>query len=299
MTYTLAAYLMWSVFPGFFPLLLPAGPVEILSHRIVWTCVFMFLIVWWSGGLRELRALPLKSWGWLAAASVAVSVNWGTYVAAVNAGHVGDAALGYFINPLVSVALGVVFLKERLRRNQLIAVLIAAVAVLWLTFMTGQPPIIALALAFSFGIYGLIKKQVQVSAAGSVAVEALLMAPLALGYIIYIEANGTGTFFTEGPLHIVLLMTAGIVTGLPLLCFSKGAKVLPLATIGMLQYITPIMQLLWAVYITHEHFSAARWIGFGIIAVAVIIYIADLVITHRKELRARRRATVTETVTEF
>ena len=287
MIYTLAAYFMWSVFPGFFPLLLPAGPVEILAHRIIWTAVFMLIIVWLSSGLKELRGLSLKSWGWLAAASIAISVNWGTYVLAVNSNHVADAALGYFINPLVSVALAVIFLKERLRRNQLIAVAVAAVAVIWLAFMTGQVPLLALSLAFSFGIYGLIKKQVNVSAAASVAAEAVVMSPLALVYIIVIESQGTGTFFAQGPGHAALLMAAGIVTGLPLLCFSAGAKLLPLATVGMLQYITPIMQLLWAVYITKESFSAERWMGFAILAVAVIIYVADLLMAHRREVRRR------------
>ncbi|OFS22697.1 EamA family transporter RarD [Corynebacterium sp. HMSC04H06] len=286
MLYTLAAYLMWGFFPAFFPLLLPADPLEILAHRVVWTAVLVGAYLLATGGWRELQAFSLRTWGWMAACGVAITINWGVYVVAINTNHVADAALGYFINPLVAVCLGIIFLKEQLRRGQLAAVIIAAVAVLWLTFMTGQTPYISLALALSFGIYGLLKKKISISSTGSVAAETLVMVPLALGYLIYLEAGGQGTFFNQGPLHPLLLISAGLVTALPLLCFAQGAKHLPLATIGMLQYITPTMQMLWALFVTQEHMPPERWVGFIIIWVAVAVYLIDL-LRHRPR-RARR-----------
>lgn len=287
MIYTIAAYLMWGFFPAFFPLLLPASPLEILAHRIVWTAVLVTGFLFLTGGWRELRAFSARTWGWMLACGVAITVNWGTYVIAINSGHVADAALGYFINPLVSVALGTIFLKETLNKAQAASVGVAFIAVIWLTFMTGQAPYISLALAFSFGIYGLMKKRIHVSSTGSVAAETIAMLPVAIGYLVWLTFQGQSTFASEGPSHIVLLIASGLITALPLLCFAKGAKQLPLATVGMLQYMTPIMQMLWALFVNHEHMSTARWIGFGIIWVAVIIYLADLVRTRRA---SRRRA---------
>ncbi len=276
MMYTVAAYLMWGFFPASFPLLLPASPLEILAHRIVWTAVIVtgWLLV--SGGWRELTRIDRRTWGLLAAAGAFIAVNWGTYVVAINSNHVADAALGYFINPLVSVALGIVFLKERLRPWQAAAVGVAILAVAYLTFFSGQAPYISLLLAASFGVYGLIKKRVQVSSTVSVAAESLVMSPLAVGYLVFLHSSGEGTFGHHGAGHAGLLIASGLITALPLLCFAQGAKSLPLATIGMLQYMTPCMQMLWAVFITQEHFSVHRWIGFGIIFVAVAIYLADL-----------------------
>ncbi|MDO5031411.1 EamA family transporter RarD [Corynebacterium sp.] len=288
MLYTIAAYLMWGFFPAFFPMLLPASPFEILAHRVVWTAVIVTGLLLLTGGWRELKAMSLRTWGWMLACGVAITINWGTYVIAVNTGHVADAALGYFINPLVSVALGIIFLKETLTRAQSISVGIAVLAVLWLTFMTGQAPYYSLALALSFGIYGLMKKRITVSSMGSVAAETLVMLPIALIYLFYLSSQGESTFLSEGPSHTVLLIISGLVTALPLLCFAQGAKHLPLATVGMLQYMTPVMQMLWAVFVTHEHMSTERWIGFGIIWVAVIIYLADLVRMGRAARRAKR-----------
>ncbi|MDU3175855.1 MAG: EamA family transporter RarD, partial [Corynebacterium striatum] len=179
MIYTIAAYLMWGFFPAFFPLLLPASPLEILAHRIVWTAMLVTGFLFFTGGWRELRAFSARTWGWMLACGVAITANWGTYVIAINSGHVADAALGYFINPLVSVALGIIFLKETLNKAQAASVGVAFIAVIWLTFMTGQAPYISLALAFSFGIYGLMKKRIHVSSTGSVAAETIAMLPVA------------------------------------------------------------------------------------------------------------------------
>ena len=285
MPFAIGAYLLWGVFPAFFPLLLPATPLEILAHRIIWTAVLIIIYLVITGTWRELIQLSRRTWIWLGAASVAITVNWGTYVVAVNSGHVADAALGYFINPLVSVALGVLVLKEQLRKLQISAVGVAAIAVLWLTLMTGEGPWISLLLAGSFGIYGLLKKQVQVSSAGSVAAETLVMSPVALIYLGYLSANGESTFLSEGPSHAALLVVSGLVTALPLILFAQGAKLLPLSTVGMLQYMTPTMQLLWAVFITQEHMSTQRWIGFIIIWFAVALYMVDLVRMRKKSRR--------------
>lgn len=289
MIYVFAAYLMWGFFPAFFPLLLPATPLEILAHRIVWTAVLVGALLFYTGAWREIKGFDRRTWAWLAAASVAISANWGIYVVTVNSNHVGEAALGYFINPLVAVALGIAFLGEKLRKVQVLAVAVAAVAVIWLTVATGTVPYMALGLAFSFGIYGLLKKQVRVSAAVSVAVEAAIVSPLALGYIIYLTAQGTSTFHTEGPVHVMLLVGCGVVTALPLLCFSRGAKSVPLSTVGMMQYMTPTMQMLWALFVNNEHFSTERWIGFIIIWIAVAIYLTDMAGQAAKTRRRRAR----------
>ncbi|RSZ62743.1 EamA family transporter RarD [Corynebacterium hylobatis] len=286
MVYGLLAYLLWGLFPAFFPLLLPAGPVEILAHRVVWTAVIMTVVLTFLGGWRELRQASGRTWLQLIAAGVLISSNWGIYILAVNTNHVADAALGYFINPLLSVVLAVVFLRERLNRLQLVSVSIAAVGVIQLTFLSGQAPVMALAMAITFGLYGLVKKQVQVSATASLTAETLVIAPLGLVFIIWLESTGQGTFVSEGPLHSTLLVVSGLITMIPLLLFGMAAKRLPLSTIGMIQYMTPTMQMLWALFITQEHLSPARWAGFIIIWVAVAVYLFDLT---RRARRARKR----------
>lgn len=283
MIFGLLAYLLWGLFPAFFPLLLPAGPVEILAHRILWTAVIMSGVLTVVRGWGELRRASGRSWALILAAGVLISSNWGIYVLAVNTNHVADAALGYFINPLIAVLLGVVFLRERLTRLQVIAVVIAAVGVLQLTFLSGQAPLMALGMAVSFGLYGLVKKQVSVSPTASLAAETLVMAPLAVVYLLWI---GGGTFRTEGPSHTALLVLSGLVTTIPLLLFGMAAKRLPLSTVGMIQYMTPTMQMLWALFVTQEHLSPARWAGFIIIWIAVAVYVYDL--TRRSRSRTSR-----------
>jgi len=281
MVFGLLAYLLWGLFPAFFPLLLPAGPVEILAHRIVWTAVLMVLVLTALKGWGELRRASRRTWLLLVTAGVLISANWGIYVLAVNSGHVADAALGYFINPLLSVLLAVVFLGERLNRMQLVAVGIATLGVLQLTFLSGQAPVMALGMAITFGFYGLVKKRVQVSPRASLTAETLVIAPLGIVYLVWLESTGQGTFFSEGPVHTTLLVVSGLVTTAPLLLFGMAAKRLPLATIGMIQYLTPTMQMLWALFVTQEYLSPARWIGFIIIWVAVAIYLADIVRRRR------------------
>lgn len=282
------AYLLWGAFPLYFPLLQPAGPVEILAHRFVWTLVVMAVILLVMGKWRELRDASRRTWGIVAAAAFFIAVNWGVYVYAVNSGHIAEAALGYFINPLVSVLLGVIFLKERLSVLQKWSVGIAAIAVIVLTIGVGRPPIIALLLAFSFGFYGLMKKRVDLSATASLTAESAIMTPLAIAYLAFLGAQGTGTFTAHGPGHALLLVSAGFATAVPLLLFGIGAKRIPLSTIGLMQYITPMMQMSIAIFIAGEHLEPARWIGYVIIWVAVAVFVADIVLRHGRNRRRRR-----------
>lgn len=287
--YGISAYLLWGLFPAYFPLLRPAAPVEIIAHRILWTAVFMAIVLTVSKSWRELRGVSAATWAKVAAASLLITANWLLYVIAVNSGHVADAALGYFINPLVNVLLGVVFLAERLRRLQTISVLVAAVAVLLLTVVGGQPPIIGLGLALSFGLYGLVKKGISLPATASLAAETLVLAPVALGYILYLELAPAqaGTFLSEGPGHAALLICAGLVTAIPLLLFGTATKLIPLSTIGMLQYVTPTIQMIWAVFVMQEHLEPIRWVGFIIIWISVAIFLTD--IAHHHRLTHRRK----------
>ncbi|WP_394281083.1 EamA family transporter RarD [Corynebacterium sp.] len=287
MIYGLFAYLTWGLFPAFFPLLKPAGPVEILAHRVVWTAVLMVVVLTITRRWGELRQAGGRQWLLIALSGALITANWGIYVLAVNSGNVADAALGYFINPLFSVLLGVIFLKERLRKWQVFAVGIAALGVIWLLVFSAQPPIMALGMTVTFGLYGLAKKRVKISAQASLAGETLAMFPLAAGFLIWLEATGRGTAMSEGPVHALLLVTSGLVTAIPLLLYGAGAKHLNLTTLGMLQYITPTMQMLWALFVTQEHLSTSRWVGFIIIWVAVAIYLWDILRFGRQ----RRAAT--------
>ncbi|MFD5867657.1 EamA family transporter RarD [Corynebacterium sp. NPDC060344] len=282
------AYLLWGAFPLYFPLLQPAGPVEILAHRFVWTLVVMAVVLSIMRKWPELRTASRRTWGIVAAAALFIAVNWGVYVYAVNSGHIAEAALGYFINPLVSVLLGVIFLKERLTVLQKWSVAIAAVAVVVLTIGVGRPPVLALLLAFSFGFYGLMKKRVSLSATASLTAESAIMTPVAIAYLVYLGQQGTGTFTAHGPGHALLLVSAGFATALPLLLFGIGAKKIPLSTIGLMQYITPMMQMSIAIFIAGEHLEPARWIGYIIIWVAVAVFVTDILLRHGRNRRRKR-----------
>lgn len=290
MAYAVLAYVFWGFFAAFFPLLRPATPLEILSHRILWTAVIMVIVLYATGTLRELRSATRRTWLTIFMAATVIAINWLTYVVAVNGGNVAEAALGYFINPLVNVVMGMVFLGERLRPLQKLSVGIAASAVALLTFAGGQPPILGLILAFSFASYGLIKKRVTMSATASLTAETLVLLPIAAGFLGWLELRGDASFTEHGWPHAALLISCGIVTAIPLLCFGKGAKLVPLSTLGMLQYMTPTVQMLWAVFIVHEHLTPIRWGGFVIIWISVSIYLIDLVL-HRTGSRARRAKT--------
>jgi chloramphenicol-sensitive protein RarD len=283
------AYTLWGLFPAFWPLLAPAGPIEVLAHRIAWTVVLMAVVLSLANGWTELRRLNLRGWGMVSAAAVLIAGNWGIYIYAVLSGQVVEAALGYFMSPLVSVMLGVVVLRERLRPAQWSAAGLAAVAVTVIAVDAGRPPWLALLLATSFGIYGLIKRTVPLSATSSVTAEGLVLGPAAVGTIVALEIAGTGTLTGFGAGHALLLAAAGPVTAVPLLLYGAAARRVPLSTIGVLMYLNPTLQFLWGVLVVGEDMPASRWFGFVLIWTALAIFTADLLHrtrTTRRDARA-------------
>jgi chloramphenicol-sensitive protein RarD len=221
--------------------------------------------------LGDLRTLGTRTWLQLAAASLLISINWGIYIYAATHGHVVDAALGYFINPLVTVAVGVLVFRERIGRWQLAALVLAVVAVLVLTLEVGEPPYLAVGLALSFALYGVVKKVVTADPRVSVAVETLIALPLALAYLGTLQVLGQGHFVNYGTWHTALLVLAGPVTAIPLLLFAAAAQRLPLVTMGLLFYLNPGLQMAWGVFVGHEPMPVGRWIGFALIWVALIV----------------------------
>ena len=275
----LGAYLLWGAMPLYFPLLLPAGPVEIIAHRVVWSLAFCLLILavtrgWtpFRGALRSPRALRI-----LAAAAVLVAINWLVYVYAVLTGHVVDAALGYFVNPIVTVLLAVFVLGERLRAPQWAAVGLGSLAVVVIAVGYGRVPWIALALAASFGLYGLAKNRVgpTVPAVAGLTVETLVLLPAAGGYLIWLAVTGTGTFLATGAPHALALASAGVVTATPLLLFSAAARRIPLSLLGLIQYLTPTIQFLIGVVVLREQMPPARWAGFALVWLALAVLTLD------------------------
>jgi chloramphenicol-sensitive protein RarD len=283
------AYLVWGLFPLYFHALAPSGAWEILAHRILWTLVFCWLVLTvrrdWSW-IRPLLRRPAFVGG-IAVAAVLIAVNWVVYVAAVAAGNVADAALGYFLNPIVTVALGVFVLRERLRPLQWVAVGIGLAAALYLSIAAGRVPWVALALAGSFAGYGLLKKRLGATlpALHGLAVETTVLTPVAVGLVIWLGISGQQTFTTEGPVHTSLLVLSGAVTAAPLLLFAAAARRVPLVTMGLLQFVTPVMQLLCGVVLLGERMSTQRWVGFGIVWVALVVLTVDSVmgVRHRRQ----------------
>ncbi|OBH02112.1 protein rarD [Mycobacterium sp. E136] len=265
------------MFPAFFPLLRPASAVEVLAHRIVWNFLLMVVMVAAVRRLGDLKKMTGRTWLLLAAASALISINWGIYVYAVTNGHVVDAALGYFISPLVVVALGLMVYGERLNRAQFAALTVAVIGVAVLTVEVDAPPYIGLGLAVSFGLYGAVKKVVPTDPRVSVGVEAGIAAPFAAAYIIALQTTGHGTFLDHGGDHVGLMVLSGVLTALPLLLFAAAAQRLPLVTMGLLFYLNPVMQLTWGVLVGREPMPPARWLGFALIWAALLVFGADAI----------------------
>ena len=287
-----AAYALWGAFPLYFHALEPAGAWEILAHRILWTlvvCLAALLVRRELGWVRPLLRRPRMVAG-IGLAAVLIAVNWVVYVAAVGAGQVTDASLGYFLNPLVTVGLGVVVLHERLRRLQWVAVGIGLIAGVYLSVAGGRVPWIALTLAVTFALYGLTKKRLGATlpALHGLTVETAVLAPVAAGLVIWLAVSGNQTFTTGGPLHPGLLVLSGIVTAVPLLLFAAAARRIPLVTVGLLQFVTPVLQLLCGVLLLGEHLDTARWVGFGIVWVALALLTADSLVSGSSAGRSRR-----------
>ena len=288
--YAIITYLMWGMLPLYFNLMADASPVEIVASRVVFSLIFcaalLPMLKLTSGFVEVLR--NRRATLVLFAASLLIGVNWFIYVLATTTGRTIDASLGYFINPLVSVSLGVIFLKERLRVAQWVAVGLSAVAVLIMSVVYGQVPFIGLGLAFSFGIYGLLKSRVggTVAPVVSLSLETLLLIPVALLALVWVQGTGQSTMFTA-PERFLLLASTGVVTAVPLIAFAAAAKRLPLTVIGMVQYLGPSIQFFLAVFVLKDHIGAEKWLGLSIIWVALVIFTADAVRASRTSRLSR------------
>lgn len=292
--YGLTAYLLWGIFPLYFAQLRPASPIEILAHRVLWSlllCLVILAVARQLGWLGDLVRAP-RLLGAVVTASLLLACNWTVYTFAVLTGHVTEASLGYFLNPLVTVALGVVLLHETLRTAQWVAVGIGVVAAGYLTVDYGAPPWISLSLALTFASYGLLKKRLGVSLSPmkSMAGETVAMTPVAIGIVGWLAVTGQQTFTTEGETHAVLLASAGLATTVPLLLFAAAARRVPLVTIGLLQFITPVMQLLCGVLLLGEVVPTSRWVGFVMVWVALVVLAADSVAAAGRARRLARAA---------
>ncbi|WAC67719.1 EamA family transporter RarD [Microbacterium sp. SL75] len=288
--YALGAYLLWGVLPLYFLQLRPTGPFEVVAWRIILAFVFCLLLLTvlrtWRPFLAIVRQPRLM--GLTALAGVLIYINWQTYLYGALTNHVIETSLGYFINPIVTVLLGVIVLRERLRVVPWTAIGLAVVAVAVIVIGYGAFPWIALTLAFSFGFYGLVKKQIgpAVDAVSGLTLESLWLLPVAAIQLVFV-ANLTGiTLGTAGALHTVLLLLAGAVTAVPLLLFASGARRVPLTVIGLLQFVAPIIQFGIGVWVLHEPMTLERWIGFALVWVALVILSVDSVVASRRHRRA-------------
>jgi chloramphenicol-sensitive protein RarD len=282
-----AAYAIWGLFPLYWPLLEPAGAIEILAHRMLWSLVTMSLLVLVLARTTSFRRViaERRVAAILALAASLITVNWAVYIWGVNNGHVVETALGYFINPLVTVLMGVFILGERLRPWQWAAMGVAGLAVVVLTIDYGRLPWIALVLALTFGSYGLCKKQAGAPAIESLTFETMLVGPLALTYVLWLGAQGDSNFTSHGAGHALLFLTTGIVTAVPLICFGGAAIRVPMVTLGLLQYLTPTLQFIIGVVHFHEDMPTGRWIGFVLVWVALAMFTVESLRHQRRTLR--------------
>ena len=282
-----AAYGMWGLFPLYWRLLEPAGAVGILAHRVVWSLVSMVVLALALRRTAAFRAIlrDRRIFVLLLVASIVIGFNWGGFIYGVNAGRVVEVSLGYFINPLVTVLLGVLVLGERLRPLQWYAIGIASLAVVILAVDYGHPPWIALLLAGSFGTYGLAKKKAGVEAVESLTFETVMLAPLALGYIWWLSAHGDSNFASHGAGHAVLLMSTGLVTAVPLICFGAAAIRIPMTTLGLLQYLAPTIQFVLGLVVFDEQMTPVKWIGFSMVWLALAIFTGETLRHRRTQMR--------------
>jgi chloramphenicol-sensitive protein RarD len=290
LAFAVSAYSLWGILPLYFVLLAPIGPFEVVAVRILLALAFCVILLTvtrtWKPFLHLVRQPRVL--GIMAIAGVLIYINWQVYIFAILTGHVVEGALGYFINPIVTVVLGVVFLRERLRVAQWIAVGISVVAVLVIAIGYGTFPWIALALAFSFGLYGFIKKRVggQVDAVSGLTIETGLLTPVAIVILVIVATTGGIVTGTQGTGHLILTLFAGAITATPLLLFAAAARRLPLVYIGLTQYLAPVLQFIIGVAFLHEEMPLERWIGFGLVWVALIVLTADMLATGRALRRA-------------
>jgi chloramphenicol-sensitive protein RarD len=284
---------MWGAFPLYWPLLEPAGAFEILAHRVLWSCLTMGVLILALHRREQLRRVwrDRRVRLLLTVAAAVITVNWTTYIWGVNNNHVVETSLGYFINPLVTVLMGVLILHERLRPLQWVALGIASGAVVVLTLDYGHLPWVALVLAFSFGSYGLCKKTANVGATESLAYETAVIAPFAAAYVAWLGLTGESNFASHGGGHALLFVTTGVVTAVPLICFGAAATRVSMVTLGLLQYLAPIIQFGLGVLYFHEDMPAGRWAGFVLVWIALAIFTVEAVNHRRRQLRLTVEAT--------
>lgn len=280
------AFLCWGLFPLYFHAISEVAPLQIMVHRVMWSLLFLGLILTarhqWKW-LSELRNQPRVMISFVVS-SLLLSGNWLLYIWAVNNGHVIEASLGYFINPLVNVMLGYLVLKERLRNAQWAAIALAALGVLWLTWQAGNMPWIALLLAASFGGYGLMRKTAKLGALEGLSFETMILFPFALAYLVWLTLHGENTFITTtSDTTRWLLVASGPITAIPLLLFASGARKIPLSVLGLLQYIGPTIQLSLGIFVFHEAFTQARLVGFALIWGALALYAIEGVLVSRRK----------------
>lgn len=281
--YGIGAYVLWGFFPIYWKFLHEVPALQVIGHRISWSFILLLVYILLTGQWAGFRsaAFKRKTIGIYSVAAVLLSFNWLIYVWGVNAGFIVETSLGYFINPLLSVSLGVLFLRERLRPVQWIPVGLAALGVGYLTFVYGRLPWIALSLAFTFGFYGFVKKLSPLGSLHGLTLETAIVFPLALVYLSVTEAGGNGVFLHSGAFVDVLLIGAGLVTTIPLLMFASAAKQIPLTIVGLLQYIAPTLQFLIGVFVYKEPFDLAHFLGFAIVWVALIIFALESYLANR------------------
>ncbi|MFG6492126.1 EamA family transporter RarD [Microbacterium sp. P03] len=284
--YAFGAYLLWGFLPLYFVILAPTGPWELVAWRILFSLVFCVLLLTVTRGWAALGRIVRnrRLLGWTAVAGALIYVNWQVFIIGTLSGHVIETSLGYFINPIVTVLLGVLVLRERLRVPQWIAIGLAAVAVIVIVVGYGSFPWIALSLAFSFGLYGLVKKRIgpAVDAVSGLSLETVWLAPVAVVQLIAVSATTGLTIGNVSLGHTILLVLTGVVTAVPLLLFAAGARRVPLTVIGLLQFIAPIMQFIFGAFVQGEPMTPERWVGFGLVWLALILLSADSVIFSRR-----------------
>jgi len=284
--FALVCYTAWGVFPLYWKMLLIVPSEQILAHRVIWSLLFLSITILLMRKTALISYLKKpKIVGTLVVTSILIGLNWGVYIYAVNHGHIVESSLGYYINPIISVILGVLFLKERLNRLQLIAVFFAVAGMVWLTVHLGRLPWISLALAFSFSFYGFLRKKINLESMPGLLIETMILAPFALWYLWHVDQIHTGVFLNHSQMVDFLLILGGLITAIPLFLFGMAATRIPLSTLGFVQYLSPTIQLAIGLFVYKETFSPAYLISFCLVWIGLTIYTYSLIKTVREKNR--------------